>query len=160
MTGELSLTGRVLPIGGLPEKLMAADRAGIRKVLIPKDNVRDLDDVPEEVRSKLEITAVDNAKEVIRQALGITDIFDAGKSDFTPLTDSMDDIYLSTAEQSTRVLIDEEGCKAASVTVMMWECASASMDHMTFILDRPFVFEIMSDSGLPLFVGVVNHPAA
>ena len=71
MTGELSLSGRVLPIGGLPEKLMAADRAGIKRVLIPKDNVRDLDDVPEEVRGKLTIVPVDSAKEVIRQALGL-----------------------------------------------------------------------------------------
>ena len=58
MTGEISLRGRVLPIGGLPEKLMAAERAGIRTVLIPKDNVRDLEDVPEEIREKLVITPV------------------------------------------------------------------------------------------------------
>ncbi|MEE3378398.1 MAG: endopeptidase La, partial [Lachnospiraceae bacterium] len=55
MTGEISLRGAVLPIGGLPEKLMAAERAGIRKVLIPKENVRDLEDVPEEIKEKLEI---------------------------------------------------------------------------------------------------------
>ena len=92
-------------------------------------------------------------------ALGITDIFDADKSDFTPLTDSTDEIYLSKAEQNTRVLIDEEGCKAASVTVLMEEAMGASIDHENFILDRPFIFEIMSETGLPLFVGIVNQPA-
>jgi len=71
MTGEISLRGQVMPIGGLPEKLMAAQRAGIKKVLIPKSNTRDLDDVPEEVRNSLEIVPVDTIDEVIRHALGI-----------------------------------------------------------------------------------------
>ena len=71
MTGELSLRGQVLPIGGLPEKLMAAQRAGVKKVLIPKDNVRDLEDVPEETRKHLEIVAVETVQEVIRHALGL-----------------------------------------------------------------------------------------
>ena len=71
MTGEISLRGQVLPIGGLPEKLMAAERAGIRRVLIPKDNVRDLEDVPEEIREKLTIVPVQTVKEVIRETLHI-----------------------------------------------------------------------------------------
>ncbi|MBQ6385952.1 MAG: endopeptidase La [Lachnospiraceae bacterium] len=71
MTGEISLRGQVLPIGGLSEKLMAAERAGIRKVLIPKDNVRDLEDVPDEIKDKLEIVPVQTVKEVIRQTLHI-----------------------------------------------------------------------------------------
>ena len=71
MTGEISLRGDVLPIGGLPEKLMAAERAGIREVLIPKDNVRDLEDVPAEIRNKLKITPVQNVSEVIRETLHI-----------------------------------------------------------------------------------------
>ncbi len=71
MTGEISLRGQVLPIGGLPEKLMAAERAGIKKVLIPKDNVRDLEDVPEEITDKLEIVPVARVEEVIREALGM-----------------------------------------------------------------------------------------
>ena len=92
-------------------------------------------------------------------AMGITDIFDPEISDFTPLTDSTDEIYLSKAEQNTRVLIDEEGCKAASVTVMMYDGWGASTEQENFILDRPFIFEIMSETGLPLFVGIVNNPA-
>jgi serpin B len=91
--------------------------------------------------------------------MGITDIFDPEISDFTPLTDSTDEIYLSKAEQNTRVLIDEEGCKAASVTVMMYDGWGASTEQENFILDRPFIFEIMSETGLPLFVGIVNNPA-
>lgn len=71
MTGEISLRGQVLPIGGLPEKLMAAQRAGVKKVLIPKDNERDLEDVPKEVRDHLTIVPVENVRQVIREALGI-----------------------------------------------------------------------------------------
>lgn len=70
MTGEISLRGQVLPIGGLPEKLMAAQRAGVKKVLIPKENVPDLEDVPEEVKKTLEIVPVATVREVIRTALG------------------------------------------------------------------------------------------
>lgn len=91
-------------------------------------------------------------------ALGITDIFSAENSDYTPLTDSTDKIYLNKAEQDTRVMIDEEGCKASSLTVMDYCGAGAPDDHVEFKLDRPFIFEIMSETGLPLFVGIVNNP--
>ncbi len=70
MTGEISLRGAVLPIGGLTEKLMAAQRAGIQTVLIPEDNVIDLDDVPEEVKEKLEIISVKSIDEVLERVLG------------------------------------------------------------------------------------------
>ena len=70
MTGEVSLQGGVNPIGGLPEKLLAAQRAGVKKVFIPADNVDDLRDVPEEVKENLEIVPVNEAGEVLR-ALGI-----------------------------------------------------------------------------------------
>lgn len=65
MTGEVSLRGNVMPIGGLPEKLMAAVRAGVKTVFIPKQNVEDLEDVPEEVKSALTITPVEKVKEVL-----------------------------------------------------------------------------------------------
>lgn len=71
MTGEISLRGEVLPIGGLPEKLMAAVRAGVRKVLIPKENMSDLEDVPEETKENLEIIPVATIRDVARYALGI-----------------------------------------------------------------------------------------
>ena len=70
MTGEVSLQGGVNPIGGLPEKLLAAQRAGVKKVFIPADNVDDLRDVPEEVRQNLEIVPVEEAAQVLK-ALGI-----------------------------------------------------------------------------------------
>ncbi|MCR5160916.1 MAG: endopeptidase La, partial [Lachnospiraceae bacterium] len=70
MTGEVSLQGGVNPIGGLPEKLMAAQRSGVKKVFIPKDNEDDLKDVAEEVRNTLTIVPVSEVAEVLR-ALGI-----------------------------------------------------------------------------------------
>ena len=66
MTGEVSLRGGVMPIGGLPEKLMAAGRAGVKKVFIPKDNVEDLEDVAKEVKEKLEIVPVAKIKDVLK----------------------------------------------------------------------------------------------
>ena len=66
MTGEVSLQGGVNPIGGLPEKLLAAQRAGVKKVFIPADNVDDLRDVPDEVKENLEIVPVEEASEVLR----------------------------------------------------------------------------------------------
>lgn len=65
MTGEVSLQGGVNPIGGLPEKLMAAQRSGVTKVFIPKDNVDDLRDVAQEVKDQLEIIPVETVKEVL-----------------------------------------------------------------------------------------------
>ena len=65
MTGEISLRGEVTPIGGLPEKLMAAQRAGVRKVLIPADNEDDLQDVAKEVLDQLEIVPVHDLNEVL-----------------------------------------------------------------------------------------------
>lgn len=66
MTGEVSLRGVVMPIGGLPEKLMAAQRAGIKKVLIPAENERDLEEVAEEVKEKLEIVPVETVEQVMK----------------------------------------------------------------------------------------------
>ncbi len=65
MTGEVSLQGGVMPIGGLPEKLMAATRAGISRVLIPAENMDDLDEVPQEVKDHLQITPVHDIREVL-----------------------------------------------------------------------------------------------
>ena len=69
MTGEVSLRGGVMPIGGLPEKLMAAQRAGITKVFIPADNVEDLEDVADEVKEKLEIIPVKKVTDVLKRLL-------------------------------------------------------------------------------------------
>jgi ATP-dependent Lon protease len=69
MTGEITLRGRVLPIGGLKEKLLAALRAGIAKVLIPEENVKDLADIPAEIKNAIEIIPVNRLDEVLKVAL-------------------------------------------------------------------------------------------
>ena len=69
MTGEVTITGQVLPIGGLKEKLLAAHRAGIKQVIIPKENEKDLTDIPKKVREDIKITVVDNVDEVLKIAL-------------------------------------------------------------------------------------------
>jgi ATP-dependent Lon protease len=69
MTGEITLRGRVLPIGGLKEKLLAALRGGIKIVLIPKDNEKDLAEIPDNVRKALTIVVVNTVDDVLRRAL-------------------------------------------------------------------------------------------
>jgi ATP-dependent Lon protease len=69
MTGEISLRGRVLPIGGLKEKTLAAHRAGIKRVLVPERNKADLDEVPKEIRDELEFVFVTKLDEVLGAAL-------------------------------------------------------------------------------------------
>ena len=69
MTGEITLRGKVLPIGGLKEKLLAAHRVGIREVILPKDNEKDLPDVPENIRQDMKLRFVESMDEVLRIAL-------------------------------------------------------------------------------------------
>ena len=69
MTGEITLRGLVLPIGGLKEKLLAAHRAGIKKVLIPVENKKDLVEVPKTILENIEILTVKNVDEVLKVAL-------------------------------------------------------------------------------------------
>jgi ATP-dependent Lon protease len=69
MTGEITLRGKVLPVGGIKEKVLAAHRVGIREVILPRRNERDVEDVPEELRRELRFVFVDDAEEVLRHAL-------------------------------------------------------------------------------------------
>jgi len=69
MTGEISLRGRVLPVGGIKQKVMAAARAGVRRVLLPRRNAKDLVEVPAEVREQLDVVFVDTIEEALEQAL-------------------------------------------------------------------------------------------
>ena len=71
MTGEITLSGAVMPVGGIKEKVLAAHRAGIKRVILPKENERDLTDVPEDVRAELTFIPVESVEEVLREALGI-----------------------------------------------------------------------------------------
>ena len=69
MTGEITLRGKVLPIGGVKEKLLAAHRAGLRTIILPKDNEKDLADIPKNVLDAMNVHLVDSMDEVLRQAL-------------------------------------------------------------------------------------------
>jgi ATP-dependent Lon protease len=91
MTGEITLRGRVLPIGGLREKLLAAHRGLISHVLIPEDNLKDLEDVPKEILDALTITPMKHMDDVLENALHCTDpsrIF-CGRDNYAPLSDSL-----------------------------------------------------------------------
>jgi ATP-dependent Lon protease len=70
MTGEISLRGLVLPIGGVKEKTLAALRAGIKTVMLPRRNEKDLEDVPAEARQKLEFVFLDRVDDAVRTAIG------------------------------------------------------------------------------------------
>ena len=69
MTGEITLRGKVLPIGGVKEKLLAAHRAGIRTLILPKDNQKDLADIPANIKDEFTIHFVENMDEVLKVAL-------------------------------------------------------------------------------------------
>jgi ATP-dependent Lon protease len=71
MTGEISLRGLVLPVGGIKEKTVAAHRAGIRKVLLPARNRKDLEDVPQSVRDEIKFVFCERVDDVVREALDI-----------------------------------------------------------------------------------------
>ena len=93
MTGEISLRGRILPIGGLKEKLLSASRGGITKVLIPDENEKDLKDVPEEIKKKLEIVLVKHLDDVIQHALEKLPVaIDWDEKDFVKTTVNKDNI--------------------------------------------------------------------
>jgi ATP-dependent Lon protease len=69
MTGEVTLRGNVLPIGGLREKSLAAHRVGISKIVIPKKNLRDLDDIPDVVKDSIKFVPVETVSQVLKEAL-------------------------------------------------------------------------------------------
>jgi ATP-dependent Lon protease len=69
MTGEITLTGKVLPVGGIKEKALAAMRMGIETIIIPWKNQKDLEDIPEDYRKKINFVPVKNFKEVLEIAL-------------------------------------------------------------------------------------------
>jgi ATP-dependent Lon protease len=93
MTGEITLRGRVLPIGGLTEKLLAAKRGNISRILMPLENERDLKDVPQRIRNSLDITLVNHVDEVLVQALIVKDGEELFKA--VPMESIFNDVTLS-----------------------------------------------------------------
>jgi len=79
MTGEITLRGKVLPVGGIREKVLAAHRAGIKKVLLPADNEKDIEEIPANVRKKLEFVLIHSVKEALEHALVKTETADSAK---------------------------------------------------------------------------------
>jgi ATP-dependent Lon protease len=96
MTGEITLRGRVLPIGGLKEKLLAALRGGIKKVLIPQENAKDLAEIPDNVKNGMEIIPVSHASEVLLHALVRQPVAIEWTEPVTAATVPLDDDALST----------------------------------------------------------------
>lgn len=103
---------------------------------------------------KFDVSSSVELSESLRE-MGLSSVFSAKRADFSPITD-MDGICLSKVQHSVRVAIDEEGCIAAAYTAMTYAGSAMPTNHVEFVLDRPFIFVITSDVGLPLFVGVVN----
>lgn len=101
MTGEITLRGRVLPIGGLKEKLIAAHRGGVDTVIVPRDNEKDLKDLPALIKKNLKIILVDHMDEVLRQALAVPD-----PEQFLEAADGIheiEDIYLAPGGLKTQM---------------------------------------------------------
>ncbi len=84
MTGEVTLRGRVLPIGGLKEKIMAAHRSGMKTILIPEENQKDLKDIPEKVLNDLEFVIVNHVDQVLAHALDVKDAKEIFKNKVNP----------------------------------------------------------------------------
>ncbi len=110
MTGEITLRGRVLPIGGLKEKVLAAHRAGIKTILIPKDNAKDIDEIPQQVLKSVTILQVEHMDDVLRQALVLTD----PDTFFKPQTDETDPAFTAEADEKIPLVDDDEDEPAVS----------------------------------------------
>lgn len=108
---------------------------------------------------KFDVTCQTDLREGLKD-LGVQDVFDTAVSDFTPLADLEDPVYLSKADHAARVSIDEDGAQGTAFTVVMMATGAAAPpdEDVDFTLDRPFVFVIRGLDGLPLFVGIVNQP--
>ena len=96
MTGEITLRGRVLPIGGLKEKVLAAHRGGIKTVLMPKENEKDVDEIPQQVLKNVTLIKVEHMDEVLKHAL----VLDDPDTFFKPQTDETDPAFTAEADEN------------------------------------------------------------
>ena len=99
MTGEITLRGRVLPIGGLKEKILAAHRGGVTKVLIPMENKKDIAEIPKKILRKVELLPVEHADEVLKEAL----ILEDGQELFAPEKDVQPFCFMNPAKPEKEV---------------------------------------------------------
>lgn len=108
---------------------------------------------------KFDVTSTMDLVDGLKE-LGVTDVFDWTVSDFSPMTEDTDEVYVTQVQHDARVVIDEEGCTAAAYTVIPAATGDAMPpdEEIDFVADRPFLFVITGADGLPLFVGVVNRP--
>jgi ATP-dependent Lon protease len=104
MTGEITLRGRVLPIGGLKEKVLAAHRAGIKTILIPKDNGKDIEEIPQQVLKSVTIIQVEHMDDVLRQALVLAD----PDTFFKPQTDETDPAFTADLDEKLPLVDDDD----------------------------------------------------
>ncbi|NOX79612.1 MAG: endopeptidase La, partial [Deltaproteobacteria bacterium] len=103
MTGEITLRGRILPIGGLTEKLLAARRGNITHVLIPRENKSELEEVPQKIRKSLTIDLVEHMDEVLEKALIVREGEELFKD--VPLDSIMNDFTLSSHNTPTHIIV-------------------------------------------------------
>jgi ATP-dependent Lon protease len=104
MTGEITLRGRVLPIGGLKEKVLAAHRAGIKTILIPKENGKDIEEIPQQVLKSVTIIQVEHMDDVLRQALVLAD----PDTFFKPQTDETDPAFTADLDEKLPLVDDDD----------------------------------------------------
>jgi len=102
MTGEITLRGRVLPIGGLKEKVLAAHRGGIKSVLLPKENEKDIEEIPAPILKGIALIKVGHMDEVLKHAL----VLDDPESFFKP--GRAEDAPLFTADDDKPIIVDDD----------------------------------------------------
>ena len=143
--------------GSTPEDLLSSGEAV--RFLLTQDTWEDSQYLTVHLRMPKFDVASDLDLSQGLQSLGVTDVFDSHVSDFTPTTTQTEELYISQANHAARVMVDEEGCTAASYTVLAVEGAGMPPEEeVDFTLDRPFLFVITGEDGLPLFVGTVYEP--
>lgn len=148
----------LLPDEGVTPEELLADEEAMEFLFTEKKYDWERPALVNEAIPKFDVSAQFELEDGLK-ALGITDVFDPERADFTPMTTGVNGpITLGQTSHAARVVIDEEGCSAAAFTVLGPGGEAPPKEEVDFVLDRPFLFCVTGDSGLPLFVGVVHYP--